>query len=71
MSTHNIGIDEKMMKIIFKLSSNIIKYTPYLFFLYCNGPKFSDRQVRANSADPDQTAYRAVRSGSQLFYGSY
>ena len=25
-------------------------------FLYLNDPKFSDRQVWANSADPDQTA---------------
>ena len=24
--------------------------------LHCNDPKFSDRQVWANSADPDQTA---------------
>ena len=23
-----------------------------------NGPKFSDRQIRANSVDPDQTAPR-------------
>ena len=23
---------------------------------YCNDPKFSDRQVWANSVDPDQTA---------------
>ena len=28
MSTHNIGFS----KIIFQLSSNFIKYTPYLFF---------------------------------------
>ena len=25
---------------------------------YCNDPKFSDKQVCANSADPDQTAPR-------------
>ena len=29
-----------------------------LLFAYCNGPKFSDGQVWANSADPDQTAPR-------------
>ena len=34
---------------------------------YCNDPKFSDRQVYANSVDPDQTASRgAVWSGSTL-----
>ena len=37
-------------------------------FFYRNDPKFSDRQVWANSADPDQTAPRgAVWSGSTLF----
>ena len=36
--------------------------------VYRNDPKFSDRYVGANSADPDQTAPRgAVRSGSSLF----
>ena len=34
--------------------------------VYHNGPKFSDRQVWANSADPDQTA-PLVCSGSTLF----
>ena len=32
MSTHNIGFYEDLTKIIFQLSSNIIKYAPYLFF---------------------------------------
>ena len=33
-----------------------------------NDPMFSDRQIRANSEDPDQTAPRgAVWSGSSLF----
>ena len=37
-------------------------------FVYRNFPKFSDRQVWANIADPDQTAPRgAVWSGSTLF----
>ena len=27
---------------------------------YCNDPKFSDRLVWANSADPDQTAPRGA-----------
>ena len=36
--------------------------------VYCNDPKFSDREVWANSADPDQTAPRgAIWSGSTLF----
>ena len=33
MSTHNIGFYEDLTKIIFKLSSNIIKYAPYNFLL--------------------------------------
>ena len=31
MSTHNISFYEDLTKIIFELSSNIIKYTPYFF----------------------------------------
>ena len=31
MSTHSIGFYEDLTKIIFELSSNIIKYTPYFF----------------------------------------
>ena len=34
MSTHNIGFYEDLTKIIFELSSNIIKYAPYLFCCY-------------------------------------
>ena len=30
MSTHNIGFYEDLTKIVFELSSNIIKYAPYL-----------------------------------------
>ena len=32
MSTYNIGFYEGLTKIIFQVLSNIIKYTPYLFF---------------------------------------
>ena len=32
MSTHNIGFYEEISKIIPELTSNIIKYAPYLFF---------------------------------------
>ena len=32
MSTNNIGFYEEISKIIPELSSNIIKYAPYLFF---------------------------------------
>ena len=35
MSTHNIGFYEEISKIISELSSNIIKYAPYLFFWHC------------------------------------
>ena len=31
MSTHNTGFYEDLTKIIFELSSNIIKYAPYFF----------------------------------------
>ena len=31
MSTHNIGFYEEFTKVIFELSSNIIKYAPYFF----------------------------------------
>ena len=35
---------------------------------YCNDPRFSDSQIWATSADPDQTAPKgAVWSGSTLF----
>ena len=37
MSTHNIGFYEDLTKIIFELSSNIIKYTPYFFCLQDKG----------------------------------
>ena len=33
MSTNNIGFYEDLTKIIFELSSNIIKYAPYFFLL--------------------------------------
>ena len=43
-------------------------YTVMLFFFYIhNDPKFSDRYVWPNIVDPDQTAPRAVWSGSTLF----
>ena len=46
--------------VVLKMSEAILNYS--------NVPKFSDRQVLANSADPDQTAPRgAVWSGSTLF----
>ena len=32
MSTHNVGFNDDLSKIIFELSSNIIKYAPYFFF---------------------------------------
>ena len=30
-------------------------FQPFSIRAYCNDPEFSDRQVRANSLDPDQT----------------
>ena len=48
MSTHNIGFYEDLTKIIFKISSNIIKYAPYFFcwVLYLS---------RTKNKDTDQT----------------
>ena len=46
MSTHNIGFYEDLTKIIFELSSNILKYVPYFFccFLYLPGTTLSCEQ---------------------------
>ena len=38
----------------------IISYNSTVIHNYRNVPKFSDRQVWANSADPDQTAPRGA-----------
>ena len=40
MSTHNIGFYEDLTKIIFELSSNIIKYAPYFFYNLANDVLF-------------------------------
>ena len=40
MSTHNIGFYEDLTKIIFELSSNIIKYAPYFFSCLANDVLF-------------------------------
>ena len=37
-STHNIGFYEDLTKIIFELSSNIIKYAPYFFCCFFSHP---------------------------------
>ena len=42
MSTHNIGFYEDLTKIIFELSSNIIKYAPY-FFCWPRSLKFGTK----------------------------
>ena len=58
MSTHNIGFYEDLTKIIFELSSNIIKYAPYFFCWVdnnvssdwangCSGWSESDLGIRA------------------------
>ena len=50
------------------VNPTIMAYVDYKRQKYHNVHKFSDRQVWANSADPDQTAPRAaVWSGSTLF----
>ena len=45
MSTYNIGFYEDLTKIIFQLSSNIIKYAPYLFFCL----SYKDEKTRVQS----------------------
>ena len=35
-------------------------YVYFLALTYCNDPKFLDRQVLANSVNPDQTAPRGA-----------
>ena len=47
MSTHNIVFYEDLTKIIFELSSNIIKYAPY-FFCSCILP-FSEANSERSS----------------------
>ena len=49
--------------------TSTVKQTRWIFDeIYCNDPKFLDRQALTNSADPDQTVPRgAVWSGSTLF----
>ena len=54
MSTHNLCFDEKLTKVFFHYHQ--ISTLSRLLLYYRNDPKFSDRQVWANSADPDQTA---------------
>ena len=59
MSTHNIGFYEDLTKIIFELSSNIIKYAPY-FFCSDKKKKFhaqTDRTLKkqANQLDHSRT----------------
>ena len=43
MSTHNIGFYEDLTKIIFELSSNIIKYAPYFFCCNVHKTRSLDR----------------------------
>ena len=52
MSTHNIGHYEDLTKIIFELSSNIIKYAPYFFFWipYHTVHKNQARGIKNNNA---------------------
>ena len=54
MSTNNIGFYENLTKIIFELSSNIVKYAPYFFCCHKVIP-LKDASLLANSVDPDQT----------------
>ena len=46
MSIHNIGFYEDLTKIIFELSSNIIKYAPYFFCCLSSKTTESDQYVQ-------------------------
>ena len=46
-------ISNTLLLVLFKSG---VKDVLFVFFTYRNDPKFSDRHVKANSADPDQTA---------------
>ena len=56
-----------------QLRISVITFSPVYLHMYSYDPKFSDRYVLANGADPDQTARLqtaprgAVWSGSLLF----
>ena len=48
MSTHNMGFYEDLTKIIFELSSNIVKYAPYSgmrIFLFLEDFLFFDQNL--------------------------
>ena len=62
MSTHNIGFYEDLTKIIFELSSNIIKYAPYFF---CWKP-FKIRET-ASIINQDKGAY-TYPFGDSVFF---
>ena len=54
------------------MTNHCIKSAPTLIsdrkVIYSNDPKFSERQIQANSVDPDQTASEVtVWPGSALF----
>ena len=59
MNTHSIHFYGEIWEIMLKIS-NIRLYicfsTSFPLIQYCDNDKFSDRQVFANSVDPDQYA---------------
>ena len=85
MSTHNIRFYEDLTKIIFELSSNIIKYAPYFFCCYgvsCftgNGPgklldprkKMVERIVRFGDSPNVSTTAMYSSSLISSFYVNY
>ena len=63
MSTHNIGFYEDLTKIIFELSSNIIKYSPYFFSSF-----FVQISRSVNAAERPPFEERAVHVFSILLF---
>ena len=56
MSTHNIGFYEDLTKIIFELSSDIIKYAPY-FFCWVSVQKLRIIMVEESITDTEEQIY--------------
>ena len=63
MSTHNICFREEISNIISKLSSNIIKYVPYLFFCYCRSVMFTSDEYSSDQKVKSKNKPDAVDKG--------
>ena len=69
MSTHNIGFYEDLTKIIFELSSNIIKYAPYFFC--CLQYSLLSAVLKTNEKMAELMIFMFVNMCSQLQLNKY